>query len=321
MFKNGATLGQKCTKVSDQSHTSDREQHLSDKIEAVTNLYATLRNQITNLETKSLNDATRLKAIEEKIHSLTNEVDLLNKKSEKDLATIEYLAERLNTFEEKFKASNRKLTDLKVKHDNDLNSTFGERQAKYFNSKISLITSQVNDLNETLVKNYIKTNVQIYSLAINISIEGMKSQGYQILHDITYYAQPTTLAELNAVKSKCSSLTVLCAGGAAVGSDNLMRVSCGKCHSVIMPTAVNKPVLNNGAYWYLTNGFSFGFAPISAIKQSTSDTYDYDERSGKNCQDNKRLSWSLHDGWGGWRLGNLTNDGLLNGYRKILLLS
>ena len=77
-----------------------------------------------------------------------------------------------------------------------------------------------------------KPKLKPYSLAHNVSIEVMQSQGYEIVYDVSYFHEKT-FAELNATKFKCSYESVLCAGGAAMGSDTLMLVSCGKCHAVL----------------------------------------------------------------------------------------
>ena len=184
------------------------------------------------------------------------------------------------------------------------------------NSTIIEISNQVNSLNENFIKKLIR-----YSLRYDISIEDMKSQGYEIVYDFLY-PHVTTFAELSTIKSKCTPESILCAGGAAVGSDQLLLVSCGKCQSILRPTQINQPVLDNGAYWYLTDKYSFGFSSSNNIKQNFVDCYDCDG-SFKNCKDNNRLSWRL-DGGKGWRLGKLTgyDPGMhwFANYRKILLL-
>ena len=146
----------------------------------------------------------------------------------------------------------------------------------------------------------------------------MKTNGYKVVSDILY-GSVTTFAGLNAIKSNCSSQTVLCAGGAAVGSDNLLLVSCGNCLSVLNPTLKNQPVLNNGAYWYFSDLQSFGFSPIYNITQFQADTFDC-VGGYSNCPDNTRLSWHLLGHVGGWRLGKLTHLNHDRNYRKIIFL-
>ena len=118
----------------------------------------------------------------------------------------------------------------------------------------------------------------------DISVNKMKSQGYRVVYDYPY-SHATTFSELNSIKSECSSETVMCAGGVASNNkDNLLLVSCGNCLSVLTQTPKNVPVLNNGAYWYLTDiggTRSFGYSPSNNIVQGNCDYYDY--------KDNKRL--------------------------------
>ena len=79
-------------------------------------------------------------------------------------------------------------------------------------------------------------------------MNSLNSQGYQKVYDVPYYFNSTTFEELNAIKSKCSFESMLCAGGAAKGSNNLQLISCGNCVSILTPTPENTAVLNNGAY-------------------------------------------------------------------------
>jgi hypothetical protein len=146
----------------------------------------------------------------------------------------------------------------------------------------------------------------------------MSLNGYSIVYDHPY-SHATTDTELNTIKLHCSNETILCAGGASKGSDTLLLLSCGNCRLILTPTETNKPVLNNGAYWYFSKYFSFGYAPTFNINQFLEeDRHDCDRKH--NCSDNKRLSWIIYDGKGGWRLGQLVN---LNddSYRKIIFLS
>lgn len=150
------------------------------------------------------------------------------------------------------------------------------------------------------------------------SISNMISRGYTKVYD-TLYSSLTTLSDLNSILSSCSVNSILCAGGAAVGSDTFLLVSCGDCRTVLKPTPQNAPVYNNGAYWYLTNSLSFGFSDIYTISQGNCDNYDY--------TDNLKLSWNMGCAVGcTYRLGILYNDGstnsqlFYNNYRKIILI-
>jgi hypothetical protein len=147
----------------------------------------------------------------------------------------------------------------------------------------------------------------------------MKTQGYRAVYEFPY-SYNTTSTDLNFIKSQCSNETVLCAGGAAKGSDNLLLVSCGHCLSVLTSTIINRPILNNGAYWYFTDQKSFGFSPDANIKQNAPDGNDCIAVNGlwTSCPNNQRLSWSLADK--GWRLGTLI-DLYDDKYQKFLFLS
>ena len=79
----------------------------------------------------------------------------------------------------------------------------------------------------------------------------MKSQGYEIVYDFPYpdfFSSQLSYSEFSGIRSNCMSNTVLCAGGAAKGSNNLQLISCGNCLSILTPTPENTAVLNNGAY-------------------------------------------------------------------------
>lgn len=157
-------------------------------------------------------------------------------------------------------------------------------------------------------------------MAQNVSILDMKSQGYRVVYDFPY-SYNTRSTDLNFIKSQCSNETVLCAGGAAKESDNILLVSCGDCLSVLTSTVINKPILNNGAYWYFTDKKSFGFSPDFNIKQNSPDGNDCSSVNNiwTSCPSDERLSWRL-DNAGGWRLGSLIN---LNDdeYQKFIFLS
>jgi hypothetical protein len=271
-----------------------------------------------------------LKVNAEKSASLENL--LVELKSEQE-SQIEYLTIRLNRFEETFKASSQhlieRLNELKNPDSSELiqekQKTSLSNQMKNANkAKSGFIYDKLNNddddddnLSNKLIfnKNRKRKN---YSLAHNVSINDMKSQGYQVVYDYPY-SHYTNISELNAIRQKCSPDTVLCAGGvAAEDSDNLLLVSCANCYSVLTSTQLDKPVLNNGAYWYLTNEKSFGFSPSSNIKQSWVDMYDCNPLP---CTDNKRLSWYLGGGYGGWRLGDLYHLNNSNHFDKIILLS
>ena len=161
-------------------------------------------------------------------------------------------------------------------------------------------------------------NLSEYSLAHDVSIVNLKLQGFQTVYNFSF-SHATTIEELNSIKSQCSNETLLCVGGAE--DDNFLLVSCAHCQTVLSMTSKSEPVLSNNAYWYLTKDYSFGFAPISRIKlDPDQDTYDCDVNK-EICPDNKRLSWIVYNGTGGWRLGNLNDKAVTtSNLRKVMLL-
>jgi hypothetical protein len=66
----------------------------------------------------------------------------------------------------------------------------------------------------------------------------------------------------------------------------------------------------NGAFWYYVPGKSFGFAGSAVINLKTADTKD------TGCD--KRLSWHLDLGVGGWRAGCQTGLIESDEWRKIM---
>lgn len=74
-------------------------------------------------------------------------------------------------------------------------------------------------------------------------------------------------------------------------------------------TQRNVPVKYGDVWWYLTQGVSFGFAPISTINQNNADV-------STDLADfpKKRLSWSL-TGAGGYRAGDYYS---VTSWRKVI---
>lgn len=249
-----------------------------------------------------------LAQFEEKLHKKVNKLNQI----------VDALTNRTTKLEEKYQDSSLKLAGLNIQHNEDI---------QVFSNQINSMSNQLNDFNQTFVSDYVKKkNLTVYSLAHNVSIGDMKSQSYKIVYDLMY-SKETSFAELDAIKSKCLHESVLCAGGGAVGSDNLLLVSCGNCKTVLSTTLQNKPVLSNGAYWYFSGAWSFGFSPSFSVIQADTDVYDC-YNSGKYCADDKRLSWwMVHDCSSptndkGARLGKLNNyRNNMNEYRKVILIS
>jgi len=209
----------------------------------------------------------------------------------------------------------QKLENKLLEMEQETNDTIHELE-----EKIKL--NEESDLHEKEEINkftrYNSQDINEYSLAHDVSIVDLKLQGFKTVYDFPY-SHATKLKELYSIKSQCSNETLLCVGGAE--GDNLLLVSCGHCQTVLTETPLNKTVLNNGAYWYLTPLYSFGFAPISKINHYyDQDTYDCD-KDYTICPDKKRLSWIVYQEKGGWRLGDLNDkaDSTSN-LRKIMML-
>jgi len=117
------------------------------------------------------------------------------------------------------------------------------------------------------------------------------------------YSNSITETDLNNIKTQCNQNSLICVGGAD-SNNNLLLVSCGLCLDILSTTIRNQPRFVNGAWWYFTPGYSFGFAPNSNIKQDFADGFDVISNNWSNLKDSNRLSWHL-DGTGGWRLGNI----------------
>jgi hypothetical protein len=255
---------------------NEKNEYLTKRLDQIEEtFYVTNELQFQQLDELKIKHQDDVLTLENKTKTYTKE---LNAFSFIFAEQIQSLEKNVSTLNESNQNKTNQLSELKYKHDVDslelkenqnkkittLNRTFNEL-VENLKEKFSLMSIRVNDLNQTLVSENIKKKIT-YSLSYNVSIQHMISQGYKKIYDFGY-DHITTLAELNAIKSNCSSESILCAGGAALNSDNLLLISCGNCHTVLAETLINKPVLNNGAYWYLTTGKSFGFSPGYIIKQ------------------------------------------------------
>ncbi len=118
--------------------------------------------------------------------------------------------------------------------------------------------------------------------------------GFRLVYDYTYN-HSTTNAEILSIRSQCTSSTIICVGGNRVNENSLLLVACANCLNATTQTIRNQPTNYGSAFWYFTDGHSFGFAPNNTIDQRNGDFFDHNS--------NLRLSWLL-DGKSGWRLGN-----------------
>lgn len=140
-------------------------------------------------------------------------------------------------------------------------------------------------------------NFLALSLTQNVSAELLTKAGYKLIYNFPY-SHDTTTKDLNVIRSACEPFSQVCLGGAAEDdSDNLLLVSCGTCMHVFNPTTLNNPALINGAYWYLTPRYSFGFSDTFHIDQNTCDI--------SHLSDKLKFCGHLDYKFGGWRLGSI----------------
>jgi hypothetical protein len=151
----------------------------------------------------------------------------------------------------------------------------------------------------------------IYSLATNVSTSNLINQGYQIVYNQTY-GTVTNLSDFTSILSTCNNMSIICIGGAAVGSNTLLLVSCANCKTLLSSyTDLNIPRLINNAYWYYTPSKSIGFSPSSSIRQNSCDVSE--------PSDILRLCWHLN-GNSGWRLGSIISLSSNTNYLKLIFL-
>jgi len=142
-------------------------------------------------------------------------------------------------------------------------------------------------------------------IGTNIQMKDLLNQGYELVYD-QFYSYSTTNQQLYEIKNQqCNKESIICVGGAD-SNDTLILVSCGSCLDILTHTTLDKPKFVNGAWWYFTPGWSFGFAPTSNIRQYFYDCYDCSDCNDNEntCSDDNRLSWKLTYN-PGFRLGYL----------------
>jgi hypothetical protein len=178
-----------------------------------------------------------------------------------------------------------------------------------------MIISTTTTNNNSNTSNTTPTN-SIYSLATNVTTSNLIKQGYKVIYNQTY-ATVTNLSDFTSILSSCNNMSTICLGGAAVGSNTLLLVSCANCKTLLSSyTDLKIPRLINNAYWYYTPSNSIGFSPSSSIRQNSCDNYDY---VNNLPLDPLRLCWHLDHG-GGWRLGSIIKLNSDTNYLKLIFL-
>ena len=138
----------------------------------------------------------------------------------------------------------------------------------------------------------------------------LTKSGFELVYNEDY-SHHTTKSELFSILSKYGEDQLLCVGGMRIGSENIELCAFGLTQNVISQTTKNQPNKHESVYWYLTDGYCFGFSPVYKINQYNADFED--------TSDKKRLSWHL-TGSGGWRVGDVTDLGSSSSWKKIILI-
>jgi hypothetical protein len=105
------------------------------------------------------------------------------------------------------------------------------------------------------------------------------------------YSHKTRLEDLNQVAGICHNHVLV--GATFNGTMSLAAV--GPSSVLTLNTLWNQPQQFSQVYWYRTSGKSFGFAPLSTIRQTSGDNEDLSSPL--------RLSWALDQNIGGYRAG------------------
>jgi alpha-tectorin len=204
-----------------------------------------------------------------------------------------------------------------------MNSFFGYNAGDNFNfysypdSFTNNITSVSTQSNVNIPGKWVfKVFEPVYSLATNVPLSDLINQGYKVIYNHTY-GTTTLSTDMTDVYNQCNALSIICLGGAAVGSNTLILVSCANCYTLLSSyTLLDQPRLINNAYWYYTASYSVGFSPSNIIVQNTCDYYDV---QNSLPLDPLRLCWHLYGG-GGWRLGSIIWLNSDTNYLKLIFL-
>lgn len=142
--------------------------------------------------------------------------------------------------------------------------------------------------NSTAVKEEVTRTVELdWQIYENLHIE---LHGWTRVFDQPY-SHKTRLDDLNQVAGICHNHVLV--GATLNGTMSLAAV--GPSSVLTLNTLWNQPKQLGQVYWYRTSGKSFGFAPLSTIRQTSGDNEDLSSPL--------RLSWSLDQNIGGYRAG------------------
>lgn len=136
---------------------------------------------------------------------------------------------------------------------------------------------------------------------------------YGITQSSISYCSPCLFADFS-VSTASTDITgcsgpFLFVGAMLNGARNFQLGAFADKAQIQIPTPVNTPHLSNGVFWYMTSGYSFGFAATGSIDQNKADTGASNATS--------RLSWHLDNGIGGYRAGATVNIGYGDYFKAI----
>mmetsp|Transcript_5591 Transcript_5591/g.5780 ORF Transcript_5591/g.5780 Transcript_5591/m.5780 type:complete len:315 (+) Transcript_5591:38-982(+) len=144
-------------------------------------------------------------------------------------------------------------------------------------------------------------------VVLNFDIQTLSSNSFHVCYD-----EPYNGITENISFAKCNG-SVIFVGAKATESSNVVAVGAFGDVSIFDVTSSTKSAIeNNGAYWYFYPGYAFGFSPIASINLKRGDIIT------DNCE--KRLSWHLQVGYGGFRAGCKINL-YSNVWRKVVYTS
>ena len=105
------------------------------------------------------------------------------------------------------------------------------------------------------------------------------------------YSHKTRIADLNQVAGICHDEVLV----GATFNETIVLAAVGPASVLTLNTMWNQAQQFGQVYWYRSNGMSFGFSPLSSIRQTSADNQDLDSPL--------RLSWLLDQNMGGYRAG------------------
>ena len=132
------------------------------------------------------------------------------------------------------------------------------------------------------------------------------------------YSLTTTVEEIESVPPEATHVFV----GARDPDGRIALGACGRRDEVLRRTVGDETHEENGAFWYFSFNHddprSFGFSRVAAVELNEADILGSGRMSALDEDGHFRLSW--HADGGGWRAGQIVDDGghELDGWTKLL---